>query len=100
MWVLVDLDFRARDEESMRNEPLLGLATTGELLDELSARNRIGQAGRFKNQSPQAEDLIIKLRRAFQNRDGGLDYKTVGDNDNQGQDQSEDQEGNDCRSES
>lgn len=58
-------------------EPMLGVATTGELLDELAARNVGGQRARFENSMMQANAHIIALQRAFTVRDGGLDYRTV-----------------------
>lgn len=58
-------------------EPKLGEATTAELLDELSARNEIGQKPAFKNTEVETERLIVKLRKAFVVRIHGLDYRTV-----------------------
>lgn len=69
----------AREEMERRNgyEPLLGVATTKELLDELDARNVGGQRPVHPNTMAQTADLIKKLRQAFIIRKHGLEYRTV-----------------------
>jgi hypothetical protein len=56
--------------------PFLGSITTRELLDELDARNVLGQRAKFKSAMDQAGEHIRKLRVGFAQRDGGLDYRT------------------------
>ena len=55
----------------------IGLATTGELLEELRARNNVWQRPKFRIPREQTDELIEKLRRAFTNRPYGLDYKAL-----------------------
>lgn len=59
------------------HEDHVGTYTTGQLLDELEARNVGGQRARFEKTMEQADRHIQKLRRAFSIRDGGLGYRTV-----------------------
>lgn len=57
--------------------PVLRMATTAELLDELDARNTEGQRPKFTNTMDQATANINKVRISFSIREGGLDYRTV-----------------------
>lgn len=68
---------RASHTHTISYEPMLGVATTRELLNELLVRNAGEQKIKNASSMDNAERHILALKTEFAFRPGGLDYRTV-----------------------